>query len=40
MIQIELGRGVENGSQISIKNRWERNTSDRREGYVIIGTKK
>jgi hypothetical protein len=40
MIQIEVGRGVGNGTQISIRKGWERNTSDRREGYTVIGTKK
>jgi hypothetical protein len=40
MIQKELGRGLGNGNQIGIQKGWERNTSDRREGYTIIGTKK
>ena len=40
MIQIEVGRRVGNGNQISIQKGWERNTSDRREGGTITGAKK
>jgi len=40
MIQLEVGRGVRNDNQISIQKGWERNISDRREGDIIIGTKK
>jgi len=40
MIQIEVGRGVGNGNQISIQKGREKNTSGRSIGDTIMGTKK